>query len=78
MLNLEKEQVKRAVENAVLPEDIENKVLGHIAQKYGAEVVIDFVKFFDQEYPDRKEEKRRSVYVPTLQTITQKAHTRLF
>jgi len=78
MLNLEKEQVKRAVENAVLTEDIDNRVLRQFAEKYGVETVLDFVRIYDQEYPERKEEDRRSFHIPALRTITRKAHNRLF
>ena len=79
MIDAEKEQVKRLVEDEVLPDDILfHKVLGYIAKKYSPRVVVDFVKRFDEVYPERREDKRRTMHVPTLQTITQKAHARLF
>ena len=78
MTDLKKEQVKRVVENAVLPDDIDNRVLGPIAQKYGPEVIIDFIKAYDLQYPALKDETRRNFHVPTLKTVTQKAHSRLF
>lgn len=78
MLDLEKEQVKRAVESAVLPEDIDNRVLRQFAEKYGVKTVLDFVRIYDQECRERKEEDRRSFHLPALRTITRKAYNRLF
>ena len=77
MTDLEKEQVKRVVENAVLPDDIDNRVLGPIAQKYGPEVIIDLVKAFDASLDGRNGDTRR-LYIPTMKTITEKAHARIF
>lgn len=72
------DDVKTQIENSVLPEDIEHKVLSRFARKYGARAALDFIKLYEEEYPHRKLDKRRYLHIPTLKTVTQKAHSRLF
>jgi len=72
------DNVRVELENAVLPEDIAHRVLSRLASIHGAQTAIDFIKIYEEEYPERKQEKRRYLHVPTLKTVTHKAHCRLF
>jgi len=70
--------IRIKLEQAVLPEDITHRVLNRLASIHGAQAVIDFIKIYEEEYPGRKSEKRRYLHVPTMKTLTYKAHCRLF
>ncbi|MBT5631651.1 MAG: hypothetical protein HOJ13_02880 [Nitrospina sp.] len=59
-----------AVEVKAKRENITGNVLRRLADKHGLQAVIDLITIFDEEYPERKEDKRRTFYVPTMHTLT--------
>lgn len=72
------DKTKKALREELELKDIKNRVFSRLAKKHGLDVVLDFVNIYDEEYPDRGKDGRRSFHVPTMETITRKAHSRMF
>lgn len=77
-LQVDKESLQLHLQSNVLPDDISHPVYGALAKKYGAEVVVDFISAYDQYKVNCKDDGHRSIHVPTMKTITAKAHSRLY